>query len=46
VHPGHNTIPVNASSPTSYVLVWIPTMGTTNGASRTGLSEVTVQAKS
>jgi hypothetical protein len=26
--------------------VWISTMGTTNGASRTGLSEVTVQAKS
>jgi putative peptidoglycan lipid II flippase len=46
VHPGHNSIPVNASSPTSYVLLWIPTMGTTNGASRTGLSEVTVQAKS
>ena len=46
VHPGHNSIPVNASSPTSYVLVWIPTMGTTNGASRTGLAEVTVQAKS
>jgi putative peptidoglycan lipid II flippase len=46
VHPGHNSIPVNASSPTSYVLVWISTMGSTNGASRTGLSEVTVQAKS
>ena len=46
MHPGHNTIPVNASSPTSYVLVWIPTLGTTNGESRTSLSEVTVQAKS
>ncbi len=46
VHPGHNSIPVNASSPTSYVLVWISTMGTTDGASRTALSEVTVQAKS
>jgi putative peptidoglycan lipid II flippase len=46
VHPGHNSIPVNASSPTSYVLVWISTMGSTNGASRSGLSEVTVQAKS
>ena len=46
VHPGHNSIPVNASSPTSYVLVWIPTMGTTNGASRTALSNLTVQAKS
>ncbi|MDT5022784.1 MAG: putative peptidoglycan lipid flippase [Mycobacterium sp.] len=46
MHPGHNTIPVNASSPTSYLLVWIPTLGTTNGQSRTSLSEVTVQAKS
>ena len=46
MHPGHNTIPVNASSPTSYVLVWIPTLGTTDGQSRTSLSEVTVQAKS
>jgi putative peptidoglycan lipid II flippase len=46
MHPGHNTIPVNASSPTKYVLVWISTLGTTNGQSRTSLSEVTVQAKS
>jgi putative peptidoglycan lipid II flippase len=46
MHPGHNTIPVNASSPTSYVLVWISTLGTTSGQSRTSLSEVTVQAKS
>src|SRR6201999_1563982 len=46
VHPGHNSIPVNASSPTSYVLVWFSTMVTTSGASRTGLSAVTVQAKS
>ena len=46
MHPGHNTIQVNASSPTSYVLVWIPTLGTTDGQSRTSLSEVTVQAKS
>ncbi len=46
MHPGHNTIQVNASSPTTYLLVWIPTLGTTNGQSRTSLSEVTVQAKS
>jgi putative peptidoglycan lipid II flippase len=46
VHPGHNSIPVNASSPTSYLLVWIPTLGTTNGQSRTSISELTVQAKS
>ncbi|UMB72535.1 murein biosynthesis integral membrane protein MurJ [Mycobacterium paraterrae] len=46
MHPGHNTIQVNASSPTQYVLVWISTLGTENGASRASLSEVTVQAKS
>ncbi|BBX47147.1 murein biosynthesis integral membrane protein MurJ [Mycobacterium cookii] len=46
MHPGHNTIAVNASSPTSYLLVWIPTLGTTNGQSRTSISELTVQAKS
>jgi putative peptidoglycan lipid II flippase len=44
--PGHNTIPVKASAPTSYLLVWIPTLGTTNGESRSGLSDVTVQAAS
>jgi len=46
MHPGHNSIPVNASSPTTHLLVWISTLGTTNGASRSGLSEITVQAKS
>ncbi|OBK34149.1 murein biosynthesis integral membrane protein MurJ [Mycobacterium sp. 1245111.1] len=46
MHPGHNTIQVNAASPTQYVLVWISTLGTDNGVSRTSLSEVTVQAKS
>jgi putative peptidoglycan lipid II flippase len=45
-HPGHNSIPVNASSPTTYLLVWIPTLGTTKGESRSGISEITVQAKS
>ncbi|MDT5341960.1 MAG: putative peptidoglycan lipid flippase [Mycobacterium sp.] len=45
-HPGHNSIPVNASSPTTHLLVWIPTLGTTNGESRSGFSEITVQAKS
>jgi putative peptidoglycan lipid II flippase len=46
MHPGHNTIPVKASAPTSYLLVWISTLGTTNGESRSGISEVTVQAAS
>ena len=27
VQPGHNTITVNAAAPTSYVLVWISTLG-------------------
>jgi putative peptidoglycan lipid II flippase len=44
--PGHNTIPVKASAPTSYLLVWIPTLGTTNGESRSGLANITVQAAS
>ena len=44
--PGHNSIPVKASTPTSYLLVWIPTLGTTNGESRSGLSDITVQAAS
>jgi putative peptidoglycan lipid II flippase len=46
MHPGHNSIPVKASAPTSYVLVWISTLGTTNGQSRSDISEVTVQAAS
>ncbi|MGA8547120.1 MAG: protein kinase family protein, partial [Mycobacterium sp.] len=46
MHPGRNSIPVKASAPTSYLLVWIPTLGTTNGESRSGISELTVQAAS
>jgi putative peptidoglycan lipid II flippase len=45
-HPGHNSIPVNASAPTTHLLVWISTLGTTNGESRSGISEITVRAKS
>jgi putative peptidoglycan lipid II flippase len=44
LRPGHNVIPVNASAaPTSFVLVWISTLGTTGGRSRTDISEVTLQ---
>jgi putative peptidoglycan lipid II flippase len=46
MQPGHNTIPVKASAPTSYLLVWISTLGTTKGESRSDISEVTVQAAS
>ncbi len=43
---GANTIPVPAAQPTSYLLVWISTMGQTNGQSRTSVSEITVRAAS
>jgi putative peptidoglycan lipid II flippase len=46
MQPGHNSIPVKASLPTSYLLVWISTLGTTNGESRSGIADVTVQAAS
>ncbi|HEY5150748.1 MAG TPA: murein biosynthesis integral membrane protein MurJ [Mycobacterium sp.] len=44
--PGSNTIEVNASSPTSYLVVWISTMGTTDGKNRTEISGLTVKAAS
>jgi putative peptidoglycan lipid II flippase len=44
--PGSNTVQVNASSPTSYLLVWISTMGTTDGKNRTEISGLTVRAAS
>ena len=46
MQPGYNSIPVKASAPTSYLLVWISTLGTTNGESRSDIAEVTVQAAS
>jgi putative peptidoglycan lipid II flippase len=46
VHPGHNSIPVKAASPTSYLVVWISTLGTTNGESRSDISEVSVEPAS
>ncbi len=44
--PGHNTIQVKASAPTSNLLVWISTLGTTDGKSRADISEITLQAAS
>jgi putative peptidoglycan lipid II flippase len=46
LRPGHNSIAVNASSPTSDLLVWISTLGTTDGKSRADISEITVRAAS
>lgn len=44
--PGHNTIAVKTSSTTSNLLVWISTLGQTDGKSRADISEITVQAAS
>ncbi|WP_205876932.1 serine/threonine-protein kinase [Mycobacterium camsae] len=42
--PGRNRITVTNQTKTSNVLVWISTLGSTNGQSRTELSDVTLQA--
>ncbi|MHA7648909.1 serine/threonine-protein kinase [Mycobacterium sp. ML4] len=44
LQPGHNRIAVQNRTKTSNVLVWISTLGTTNGQSRTELSDITLQA--
>jgi putative peptidoglycan lipid II flippase len=44
--PGHNVIPIRAGSPTSNLLVWITTLGSSNGKSQASFSEITVQAAS
>lgn len=43
---GTNTIEVPAASPTSYLLVWISTLGQTGGKNRTDVSEITVRSAS
>ena len=43
---GENTISVPTAQATSYLLVWISTMGQTNGQSRTSISDITVRAAS
>jgi hypothetical protein len=42
--PGHNVIAVNNSAPTTFVLLWISTLGTTSGTSHSDISEVTLQS--
>jgi Protein kinase domain len=44
LQPGHNRIAVHDRTKTSNVLVWITTLGTTNGESRTEISEITLRA--
>ena len=43
---GHNRIEVHDETKTSNVLVWITKLGTTDGQSRTSISEITLQAAS
>jgi putative peptidoglycan lipid II flippase len=43
---GTNTITVTGASPTSNLLVWISTLGTTNGKNKTTISGLTVKAAS
>lgn len=43
LQPGHNRIEVHNRTKTSNVLVWISTLGTTNGESRTKISDITLQ---
>ena len=44
LQPGHNRIEVHDRTKTSNVLVWISKLGTTDGQSRTEISEITLQA--
>ncbi|TFV56432.1 murein biosynthesis integral membrane protein MurJ [Mycobacterium sp. PS03-16] len=43
LQPGSNTIDVTDAQPTSNVLVWIDTLGTVNGESRSDISEITLK---
>ena len=46
LQPGANTIQVDAKAPTTYLVVWISTMGTTDGKNKTEISGLTVKAAS
>lgn len=43
LQPGHHVIPVTTSTPTTFVLFWISTLGTTGGKSHSDISELTLQ---
>lgn len=44
LQPGENTITVDNPTETSNVLVWISKLGTTDGQSRTSISEIMLRA--
>ena len=44
LQPGHNVLPIKSSAPTTFVLIWISTLGNTGGRSHSDISEVTLQS--
>ena len=44
--PGLNTITLDNAPPTSYLLVWITTLGTVDGRSETAISDITLKPTS
>lgn len=44
LQPGENSIPVDNQTKASDVLVWITTLGTTDGQSRTEIADITLRA--
>jgi putative peptidoglycan lipid II flippase len=46
MRPGRNRIQVASADPISNVLVWISTLGSTDGKSRAAISEIELQAAS
>ena len=43
---GPNTITIDNAQPTSYVLVWITTLGSVDGKSETAISDITLKSTS
>jgi len=44
--PGSNTIKVDTAAPTSNLLVWVSTLGTVDGKSRSDIAEITLKGAS
>jgi len=44
LQPGQNTIKLDNAEPTSYLLVWVSTLGTVDGENRSDIAEITLKA--
>ncbi|MDG5483274.1 murein biosynthesis integral membrane protein MurJ [Mycolicibacterium gadium] len=44
LQPGQNTIELDNAEPTSYLLVWVSTLGTVDGENRSDIAEITLKA--